>query len=128
MGEEVELKLEEGENLMKELGEIAPNLPMSAAHGISAMAMTLALKYHDINTIQDGTLYQQYKLEGRNIHGLHLDMVFHTALQIEAHIIGSPNRLTAMFERDLVGAVRDVLSDAFAEDATPDETEQEEQL
>jgi hypothetical protein len=116
VSEEVHLELGEGENLMQELGEIAPDLPMSAAHGISAMAMTLALKYWDINTIQEGALYQQYKLEGKNPAGLHMDMVIHTAIQIEAHIIAAPTRLTAMFERDLVGAVQEVLKTAFSDE------------
>jgi RNase adaptor protein for sRNA GlmZ degradation len=66
---------------------------IAPAHGIAALALNFALKYHDINTVQDGTLYQQYKLEGRNMHDLHLDMVFETAMQIEAHLLRSSERI-----------------------------------
>lgn len=67
--------------------------------GLATLALSLALKYHDINTVQDGALYQQYKLEGRNMHGLHLDMVFETAMQIERHLASSPKRIiSAMFD------------------------------
>src|SRR3990167_8274411 len=63
------------------------NSPVGQMVGISAIALNMALKYHDINTVQDGTLYQQYKLEGKNMHALHLDEVFHTAIQIEQHLV-----------------------------------------
>lgn len=67
--------------------------PVAPAHGIAALALTLALKYHDINTVQDGTLYQQYKLEGRNLSPLHLDMVFETAIRMERHLLASSKRI-----------------------------------
>jgi hypothetical protein len=126
MTEPTTIELEDGENMLEEVGTLAPDLPMSAAHGIAAMAMNFALKYYDINTIQEGALYQQYKLEGRNMRDLHMDMVFHAARQIEAHIISAPSRLTAMFEKDLVGAVQDVLKTAFADSDGDPETQVEE--
>lgn len=64
--------------------------------GISAIALNMALKYHDINTVQDGVLYQQYKMEGRNVRDLHLDMVFETAIQIEEHLIAANKRVAKM--------------------------------
>jgi len=66
---------------------------VAPAHGIAALALTLALKYHDINTVQDGTLYQQYKLEGKNMSPLHLDHVFETAIKIEQHLLASSARI-----------------------------------
>ncbi len=56
----------------------------------------MAMKYHDIATVQDGTLYQQYKLEGKNFRELHLDMVFETAAQIERHLMASSDRIAGM--------------------------------
>jgi len=53
----------------------------------------MAMKYHDISTVQDGALYQQYKLEGKNMTPLHIDMVFETAMQIEKHLIRSHKRI-----------------------------------
>jgi hypothetical protein len=72
------------------------DVKIAPAHGVAALGLNFALKYHDINTVQDGTLYQQYKLEGRNMRDLHLDMVFETAIRIEAHILGSSERIAAM--------------------------------
>ncbi len=77
----------------KEIGDALPDTPVAPAHGIAAIALSMAMKYHDIATIQDGTLYQQYKLEGRNMIPLHLDMVFETAIQIEIHLLGSSSRI-----------------------------------
>ena len=70
---------------------------ISTTQGIAALAFNFALKYYDINTVQDGTLYQQYKLEGRNMSNLHLDMVFETAIRIEAHLLGSNERIAQLF-------------------------------
>lgn len=75
--------------LAKHLG----NTPIAPAHGIAALALDMAMKYHDINTIKDGALYQQYKLEGRNLRELHLDMVFETAIKIEVFLLGASERI-----------------------------------
>lgn len=77
----------------KEIAEAIPNTPVAPAHGIASIALSMAMKYHDIATIQDGTLYQQYKLEGRNMCELHLDMVFETAERIEAWLLASSERI-----------------------------------
>jgi hypothetical protein len=77
---------------LKPLGDV----PVAPAHGIAALALTLSLKYHDIATVQDGTLYQQYKLEGRNLVNLHLDHVFETAKQMEAFLLGSDERIAKL--------------------------------
>lgn len=76
----------------QELEPIA-DTPIAPAHGIAAVALNMALKYHGIATIQDGTLYQQYKLEGRNIETLHLDMVFETAIKMEVYLLGASERI-----------------------------------
>lgn len=77
----------------KELVPALGNTPVAPAHGIAAIAMSMAMKYHDINTVQDGALYQQYKLEGKNMRSLHLDHVFETAQRIEAWLLGSSERI-----------------------------------
>lgn len=64
--------------------------------GVAAIALNMAMKYHDIATVRDGQLYQQYKLEGKNMVPLHLDMVFHTAMQIEAHLIAANSRVAKL--------------------------------
>ena len=81
--------------------------PIAPATGVAAIALTMALKYHDINMIQDGTLYQQYKLEGRNMRELHLDMVFETALKMEAHLLGASERIAQLIVDACVIAVED---------------------
>lgn len=69
------------------------NVPIAPAHGIAAVALSLSLKYHDIGTVQDGTLYQQYKLEGKNLTPLHLDMVLETAEKMELWLMASSERI-----------------------------------
>ena len=90
-----EMKLTK-EDAVADLPELAQNEPIGPMVGISAMALNMALKFHDINTIQDGQLYQQYKLEGKNMRGLHLDMVFETAIRMETHLVAANKRVAKM--------------------------------
>lgn len=94
-------------NPREELLDIGPlnEERMSPAVAVASVAMNFALKYHDINTVQEGALYQQYKLEGRNMRDLHLDMVFETAKRIELHLITSANRLSEEVYRTLIEAI-----------------------
>ena len=86
------------ENEDKPFQELAPlgSAPVAPAHVIASIALQLALKYHDINMVHDGTLYQQYKLEGRNMETLHLEAVFETAIRMEAHLLGSNERIAKL--------------------------------
>ena len=70
--------------------------PLAPAHGIAAIALNMAMKYHDIQMVKEGALYQQYKLEGKNLRPLHLDEVFETATKIEMFLLGSSNRIAKM--------------------------------
>jgi hypothetical protein len=92
---------------LKDVADTMPRETVAPAHGIAAIALSMAMKYHDIQTIQDGTLYQQYKLEGKNIEALHLDMVFETAIRIEKHLLGSSDRIAAMLVEAIEIAVDD---------------------
>ena len=78
--------------MAKELGPAA-DARIGPAVGVASIALNMAMKYHDINTVQDGALYQQYKLEGKNMRPLHIDMVFETAIQIEKHLVGANKRV-----------------------------------
>lgn len=92
---------------LRDLEKAMPNAPVAPAHGIAAIALTMAMKYHDIATVQDGTLYQQYKLEGKNMVPLHLDMVFETAIQIERHLLASSDRIASLLVDALEATVED---------------------
>lgn len=87
--------------------------PVATGPAIAAVALSLAIQYYNIATVQDGTLYQQYKLEGRNLESLHLDMVFETAIKMEAHLLGASDRVAKL--------VVDAISRAVEEDGTEDE-------
>lgn len=77
------------------LAELAPigDTPMAPAHAIAGVALHMAMKYHDMSTVKDGSLYQQLKVEGRNIRAINLDTVFETAIRIEQHLLGSSDRI-----------------------------------
>ena len=66
-------KIETDVDTFKELSAMAPNASTTPVEGVAAIALTMAMKFCDINTVQDGVLYQQYKMEGKNMSGLHLD-------------------------------------------------------
>jgi hypothetical protein len=101
----------EPDNLLAVEG--AEQARISPAMGVAMIALNMALKYHDINTIQDGTLYQQYKMEGKNMDTLHLDHVFETARSIEDHLLKSNDRITQL----MVDGVIDALEGLVAEEA-----------
>lgn len=83
-------------NPLKELAKIAPETPVTAPTGIAAIALQMAMQYHDMGMIKDGALYQQYKLEGRNVATLSMADVFETAMQIESHLLGADDRIAQM--------------------------------
>jgi len=82
------------------MGWAPPGLPQDAAISVPMMvgsiALNMAMKYHGITTISDGALYQQLKLEGKNIQPLHLDLVLSTAERLEMHLMGTQQRLAGM--------------------------------
>lgn len=81
---------------LNELAKLMPNQPVAPAHGIAAIALSMALKYHDISIIKDGVLYQQYKLENRNIESIHLDHVLATAERLEVWLLGASDRIAKL--------------------------------
>lgn len=97
----------------KPFSELAPiaDAPIAPTHAISAVALNMAMKYHDISMIKDGALYQQYKLEGKNFTSLHLDHVFETAGKIEKWLIGSSGRLEQFVIETIETAVDEKLPD-----------------
>jgi hypothetical protein len=101
---------------LKEISREIGDAPIAPAHAIASIALTMALKYHDINTVQDGTLYQQYKLEGKNMSALHLDHVFETAERMEMWLIGSNQRIAKIVVDAIALHVED---DKPADEPTP---------
>lgn len=95
---------------LQDIQPVMKDVPVAPAHGIAAIALGMAIKYHDIGTVQDGTLYQQYKLEGKNMVPLHLDMVFETAIQMEQFLLGSSERIAKI----VVDALTDRVNEAEA--------------
>jgi hypothetical protein len=91
--------------------------PIAPAHGIASVALSMAMKYHDISTIKDGVMYQQYKMEGRNLHEIQIDHVFETAAKIELWLLGASDR----FAKIIVDAM-----EIAVEDDKPDEQERKE--
>jgi hypothetical protein len=79
--------------------EEVKNVAIGPLIGVAAIALNMALKYHDTTIVSDGTLYQQYKLEGRNMEPLHLSMVFDTAMQIEEHLLNANRRVARLIAR-----------------------------
>ena len=95
---EIDINKEAGDiaEPFRDIVEHAGSAPVAPAHGIAAIALSMAMKYHDMGMVKDGALYQQYKLEGRNITTIGLADVFETAIQIEAHLLGSSDRISKL--------------------------------
>ncbi len=91
---------------------------MSPGVALGAVALNMAMKYHQMQMIPDGLTYQQYKMEGRNIREIGLVDVFETAMQIEVHLMGSSERIAAV--------IFDVISAPDDEEEIPQENPEEE--
>ncbi len=103
---------------MKALEPIQDN-PVAPAHGIAALALNMALKYHDTNMVKDGALYQQYKLEGKNFRPYTIDEAFETAMKIEAWLLGASDRIAQIVIDCVKDAVIEIDDDEPAEDEAP---------
>lgn len=84
------------DNALDVVAKHLPDAPIPSMVGVGAVALQMALQYWNINTVQDGVLYQQYKMEGKNLGGLHLDQVFETAIRMEQHLMRTNERVADM--------------------------------
>ena|SRR5215471_7401817 len=109
MADKLKLEAEAGEIAapFKELSEHIGDTPVAPAHGVAAIALSMAMKYHDIAVIKDGAMYQQYKLEGRNMQTLHLDMVLETATKLEKWLLGASERIAKVIIDSVTIAVEE---------------------
>jgi hypothetical protein len=106
------------DNILQEISDAGVGkFEVAPAHGIAALALAMAMKYHSINTVQDGVLYQQYKMEGKNMEPLSIHMVFETAMQIEAHLLASSDRIASI-------VVHAISAGIDADEQQPDEAAQ----
>lgn len=69
---------------------------------ISTVALNMAMKWHDIGVVKDGAMYQQLKLEGKNLPVLTLPDVLATAQAFEAHLLAGPNRHAEMLSERII--------------------------
>jgi plasmid maintenance system antidote protein VapI len=84
------------------------DLPINPMVGIGAIALNMAINYLDMTVVKDGQLYQQLKIEGKEIKGVSLETAFHYAKQIERHLMGTSDRIA--------GIVLDAISHGIASD------------
>lgn len=110
--------MNEADNLLQIEG--AEDARIAPAMGVAMIALNMALKYHDINTVQDGALYQQYKLEGKNMTGLHLDHVFETARRMERHLLISSREITEMMVSGVIDTLEQIVADKADGDTEDD--------
>lgn len=106
----VEMNMKElGNEMMEDAKTLEPiaDKPLAPAHAIAAMALNMAIKYHDMSIVKDGAMYQQYKLEGKNLTPLQLDMVFETAIQMEKFLLGASERIAKIVVDALEDSIRD---------------------
>lgn len=80
--------------------------PVAPAPAIAALALNMAMKWHDMSIVKDGALYQQYKLEGKNIATIGLADVFETAIKIEEHLLGASDRIAKIVVEALEAGVK----------------------
>lgn len=117
-------------NPLGDMAEVLPpdtKLSMSPATAIAALGLSMSLKFHDINTVQDGTLYQQFKLEGKNLRGLHINDVLDLAKVLEQHILSAPSRMTDRIMESLMDSFADAADDDSTVEGTADDNQAHEE-
>jgi hypothetical protein len=102
----------------QEIAKTMGDAPVAPAHGIAAMALSMAMKYHDISTIKDGAMYQAYKMEGRNMTTIHLDHVLETAERLEMWLLGASERIAKIVVEAIEFKIEDDKEDQPTDQAT----------
>lgn len=92
--------------LARDLAPIA-DTKVAPAVGIAAIALNMALKYHDTNMVKEGALYQQYKLEGKNLRPYTTDVVIETAKEFELFLLGASDRIAKIIVDAVIEGVKD---------------------
>lgn len=91
--------------------EHAGDVKIHPSTGMAAIAMNMAMRWHDMCMIKDGALYQQKKVEGANIQVINLNDVLRTAKQIEAWLLTAPNRHAEMLVEGICEGLLQTLDD-----------------
>lgn len=76
--------------------EPVADAPVSPAIAIGSIALKLAVEYHGATVISDGSLYQQYRIEGKEMTPLTLALVLETAREFERHLLTTNERIAAI--------------------------------
>jgi len=69
-------------------GEVVVPVPISRDDGIRMMALSMAIKHIESTMLRDGALYQQLKLDGREIGVLRANAVLEKAIDFERYLRG----------------------------------------
>lgn len=87
-------------------------LDLTPDQKLRSMALMLSISFHKDTVIKDAGMYQQYKMEGRNMSPLDDETVIKTALRYETFIRcgESPERMA------LITQVADELDDFIADE------------
>jgi hypothetical protein len=109
-------------NSLQTIHEALPEATLPPMVGVGAIALQMAMDYHDTTIIKDGVMYQQMKMEGKNIGVLGLGDVFETAKLIEIHLMGTSDRIAGLVVETLQlvmaneDSITKMISDFVSED------------
>jgi hypothetical protein len=92
--------------------------PIAPGTAVAAIALKMAMTFTGMSLVTDGILYQQYKLEGRNIASIDISWVFEVAIQIERHLLGGSDRIAEML---LEGISHNLIADSDDGDGDDDD-------
>lgn len=61
---------------------------LDPAQSVRTLALTMAVKYHGDTIIKDGGMYQQLRMEQKDIQPTHVNVVLKTAIEFERYLRG----------------------------------------
>lgn len=90
------------------------NEKVSPGLAVASIALSLAVTYHTNSIIKDGAMYQQLKLEGKDIKSSGVEDVIDIARQFEIHLLQSSERIA--------GIIIDAATEYMENDLTPSQS------
>jgi hypothetical protein len=94
-------------------------LDLTKDEKLRSMALMLAIRHHGDTVIKDAGIYQQYKMEGRNMQPLNDELVIATAVRYEAFIRCGENAERMAFIEQVADKLDEMIENGDLDEEKP---------
>lgn len=85
--------------------------PMTTSMAIAAISLNMAMKYHDFTVVKDGVMYQQLKMEQKEMRTIQFEDVLETADRIRDYLIESESVIRSMMTESVMNVLERIAED-----------------